>query len=203
MPFTVVIPPAERVPDLGRRLVAEHAPAVLAWLVRGAVLWYRDGLGDARAVTQATFDYRQREDVFATFLAECTVAVDVTTSVKLLRSAWLNWARESRAAVGRHQDFTRWLEMHGVDVFSYQGARWARGVGLRSENPGSGDVVRTREDSPGNFPYKSSREKCTDESSRVLTSPVQGVFSDDLGDDFFSSTAADVYLDSFDTEEEQ
>ncbi len=85
VPFTVTIPPADRIPDFGKLLAELHGQAILAWLVDGAVDYYRNGLREAEQVRQATFDYRQSEDVFAQFLAECTVEIIGRTAVKALR----------------------------------------------------------------------------------------------------------------------
>ncbi len=50
----------------------EELPAVLSWIVEGAILWQRQGLDPPRRVRAATEAYRAREDVVSTFLAERT-----------------------------------------------------------------------------------------------------------------------------------
>jgi len=112
--------------------------AILAWLVAGAVEWYRDGLGEAEQVRQATFDYRQREDVFQHWLDECTVTITGRTRVKVLLASWRDWAKAAGTSGGRDQDFAEALESHGTEVFTYEKTRHARGIGLLSESPGQG-----------------------------------------------------------------
>jgi len=56
--------------DLDRQLLKE-APGILAWLVRGCLLWQRHGLSPPREVSEATEDYRRNEDILADYIDEC------------------------------------------------------------------------------------------------------------------------------------
>lgn len=42
----------------------EHAEAIIAWSVSGAVTWFREGLNEPARVTQATENYREESDPF-------------------------------------------------------------------------------------------------------------------------------------------
>ncbi|QXE87392.1 hypothetical protein KP003_02995 [Geomonas nitrogeniifigens] len=46
IPFKVSIPPEEQNKNLTQELIAEEASGILAWMVQGAVLWAREGLGE-------------------------------------------------------------------------------------------------------------------------------------------------------------
>lgn len=70
-PWTVQIPPEEQDRQLLGRIIANELPGVLAWLVRGCLAWQNRGLGEPRAVTLATAEYRQDEDVLAMWIADC------------------------------------------------------------------------------------------------------------------------------------
>jgi putative DNA primase/helicase len=159
VPFTVTIPPADRIQDFGKLLAELHGEAILAWLVAGAVDYYRNGLREVEQVRQATFDYRQREDVFAQFLAECTIQTTSSTKVKALRAAWIGWAKAVATPIGRDQDFTEQLEAHGIELTSYQGSRFALRIGLLDKSPGSGDPVTPRDPSAGNSQLTHTYEK--------------------------------------------
>jgi putative DNA primase/helicase len=59
--------------NLLAKLLAE-APGILAWAVRGALMWQREGLGEPPAtVREATEAYRCESDPVEEFIAECCV----------------------------------------------------------------------------------------------------------------------------------
>jgi P4 family phage/plasmid primase-like protien len=74
IPFKIQIPEAEIDKDLPTKLRTE-LPGILRWIVEGAVLYHREGLGDPPDVTAATEQYRQESDRLKEFFEDrCTVA---------------------------------------------------------------------------------------------------------------------------------
>jgi putative DNA primase/helicase len=69
IPFRVQIPEAEIDRNLPAKLRSE-LPGILRWIVEGAVLYYRDGLGDPPDVTAATEEYRQESDRLKEFFED-------------------------------------------------------------------------------------------------------------------------------------
>src|SRR5690606_6945349 len=67
--FEHVVPEPERDPTLGEKLEAE-APAVLAWIARGAADYLRSGLRTPSAVQTATADYAHDQDTVSRFVEE-------------------------------------------------------------------------------------------------------------------------------------
>jgi putative DNA primase/helicase len=66
--------PAHPDPDLARKLRAEW-PGILAWMIEGCRDWQRHGLVRPDAVTEATRDYFEAQDVMGRWLKErCIIA---------------------------------------------------------------------------------------------------------------------------------
>jgi putative DNA primase/helicase len=91
--------------QLPEKLDAE-LPGILAWALEGCLAWQKHGLGQAGAVTRATTEYRQDEDVLGSFLAErCVMTGETATSA--FREAYAEYCGAigekplSAAALGR------------------------------------------------------------------------------------------------------
>lgn len=56
--------------DLDRQLVPEY-PGILAWILRGCLLWQRDGLCPPEEVIAEGKKYQRNEDILADFIDEC------------------------------------------------------------------------------------------------------------------------------------
>lgn len=71
IPFLHEVPKEQVDPGLKDRLVDEHGPAILAWLVEGAVKYAQQGIGeDPMTVSNATGSYRQEMDTLGMFIEE-------------------------------------------------------------------------------------------------------------------------------------
>jgi putative DNA primase/helicase len=156
VPFEHTIRPEDQDGTLRQRLVQEHGPAVLGWIVQGAVAWYSEGLGESRKVTQATAAYRAEQDTFSAFLEDRTAeSPRARTPVGELWQAWREWSEASGERPGRKQDFSAALESHGIELETYNHQRYARDL---ISAGGYGGLIRTS--SRGN-----DIEKFTDETS--------------------------------------
>ena len=96
IPFTRVIPKNEQIENLQQRLVDEEGPAILAWLIAGAVTYHRHGLGEPNSVKAATNTYRQEEDHLSRFIEDtCIVGGGEHARVETaeLRRAYDVWCR--------------------------------------------------------------------------------------------------------------
>lgn len=98
IPFSRTVPPQDRVPNLARVMVAREGPAILKWIVDGAVDYSRNGLGEPGEVTSATAEYAQSEDTVARFVEECCRIGGgsyVRIAVREVREQYEAWCRES------------------------------------------------------------------------------------------------------------
>lgn len=94
VPFERYFAPEERDHKLGEKLKAE-AQGILAWAVRGAVAWYRDGLADPKPIVDSTKEYRQTSDALAGLLpGVLTYDAEGRITGKLAYDAYLAWADE-------------------------------------------------------------------------------------------------------------
>jgi putative DNA primase/helicase len=71
--WAVSIPDNQRVTNYHNHILNQDAEGVLAWLVRGAVMYLSDGIQPTSTITQATNELRQSEDEIGGFLAACCV----------------------------------------------------------------------------------------------------------------------------------
>ncbi len=72
IPFEIRIPDEYKDHHLKAKLQKEF-PGILAWAVRGCLLWQRDGLGSCAAVDAATAEYRTEMDFVQDWIDTCLV----------------------------------------------------------------------------------------------------------------------------------
>lgn len=70
VPFLAKFEGSQRDPNMLAKLRAE-APAILAWMIQGAVKWRNHGLGIPSSVTAASKDYLAENDDVVLWLTEC------------------------------------------------------------------------------------------------------------------------------------
>lgn len=126
VPFNVVIPPDERDKQLPAKL-REELPGILAWAVRGCLDWQQHGLGEPKAVIDATADYQSTEDVLLNFIGECCV-IGHGTKAKAsdLLAAYKEWSGDKHVTAKR---LAAALTERGIERYTNNGV-WYRGIGL-------------------------------------------------------------------------
>ena len=69
---------------------------ILAWAVRGCLLWQQEGLAMPDTANIATKQYRDEMDSFAQFFEECCERKEnARTSNKLLRAKYDEWCKDN------------------------------------------------------------------------------------------------------------
>jgi P4 family phage/plasmid primase-like protien len=89
------------------KLRAEHE-GILAWLVRGALEWYRAGLQPPDAVRKASREYQSEQDRVGQFVTECCVLVANARTVLNGDGVWSASLYDAYTSWCRQRGFT-WL----------------------------------------------------------------------------------------------
>ena len=114
--FKAKIPEGAGVSNYGDLLVEKAGPAILTWMLQGAVNFARNGykLTIPDVVEMAAEDYRQREDWLENFLSErCILEPDARAPAGELYQIYRQWAEESGDYVRRQIDFCTAMEQRG------------------------------------------------------------------------------------------
>lgn len=132
VPWTVRIPDDEQDRELAQRLIDTEASGILAWLVRGCLAWYRDGLGTAEAITLATEGYRAEQDLLGRWIEDrCELGADLWQAVSSLYVSYTSWCEaEGLTAWTQPTWRARMLERRGVAAARRDHGRVRALVGL-------------------------------------------------------------------------
>lgn len=134
VPFRATFEGTRRDPLLPLKLRAE-APAVLAWLIGGAVAWHETGLAIPESIRDASAEYMAAHDDVGLWTAECCNAgVDYIESAGDLYAAFRLWKQDR----GEHAPSqTTWGErmalLPGVVKHKTMGKFRYRGIALKAE----------------------------------------------------------------------
>ncbi len=139
IPFDNVVPEPQRDPRLGEKLIDE-APAILAWIARGAADYVTHGLGTPGVVTTATASYAADQDTVGRFVDDsCHLAPGhLSCEVGVLRSAYEAWC----ADVGETPVSAKRLTQELRDRFNVDTARTKTRrsyVGIAPSSEAAGD----------------------------------------------------------------
>lgn len=151
LPFLHVVPPEQRDPHLEDRLVDDEGPAILGWLIQGAVDYLAHGLAEPASVRSATAAYEKDQDTVARFVEEqCQLGPagqpGMAVKVADLRTAYETWCRVEGETPVSAKAFTLTLcSRFGVardrDMSTrfYSGIRFDEHSDLSSPEADSGD----------------------------------------------------------------
>ena len=144
VPFDHVVPEKERDGMLGEKL-SNAAPAVLAWLARGAADYLSGGLRVPAIVHEATADYAADQDTIGRFVEEeCHRASSDLVQVKTgaLRDAYERWCAEmGETAVSAKRLTSELYERFGVTTKRTNSARFYARISLLRSVTEEGEPV--------------------------------------------------------------
>lgn len=134
VPFTEVIPEAEKDKDLPKRLRGE-LPGILRWALEGCLWWQREGLRVPAKVQAAITEYREEEDALIGFLDDCCVQEHkATVPVADLRHQYERWCHEEGIEPVKANLFGRMLTDRGFEGDKdHASTRIRRGLRLRQD----------------------------------------------------------------------
>ncbi len=119
--------------DLDRQLLTE-ASGILAWLVRGCLLYQQQGINPPLEITQATEEYRKAEDVLADFIEECCFREDGAKGKgNELYQRYVTWYHEN---IGEKERTGTWFGKQLRQKFSktkVNGCVVYHGIGLKDQ----------------------------------------------------------------------
>jgi putative DNA primase/helicase len=118
IPFTHEVPDEQIIEDLQGILTRRHGPAILNWIIRGAVEFSEKGLNpEPETVTAATADYKKDQDTVARFVEECCRiggGNNVQIKVAVVRRAYEQWCAQGGDQPVSPRALTQELGRHDV-----------------------------------------------------------------------------------------
>jgi putative DNA primase/helicase len=118
--------------ELPEKLKAEW-PGILRWMVNGCLEWRRNGLGAPEAVTIATNDYFESQDVFGRWIEDrCNLGWGMDDTPAALLSSFEDWCRVNREEMTDSRRLRGMLEkIQGVHYKKTNGLRLVHGIELK------------------------------------------------------------------------
>jgi P4 family phage/plasmid primase-like protien len=136
IPFGVTILKEEQNPRLDLEL-REELPGILAWAVRGCLLWQHQGLGEPAAVQQATSDYREEMDTLSAFFADrCELSENFQVTSNTLYAAYGAWCDANGETALTQRLLGMQLKERGFKVDRKFKGRFWQGIGIRGTGEG-------------------------------------------------------------------
>ncbi len=134
VPFSETIPESERDPRLLEKLKLEW-PAILRWMIKGAVRWNREGIQLPDTIKAASSEYLDSEDTLGVFLSE---HLEFQPESKVTTAEVYDRFREWQVDNGIKQPWTknamsRAIKERGIESAKLaQGARGFKGIALKT-----------------------------------------------------------------------
>jgi putative DNA primase/helicase len=132
IPFNRVFSAAEQDKGLGEKLNSE-LPGILAWIVRGAVKWYADGLTTPAAVLHAGAEFRAESDTVSAYIEDrCELAAGEVIQASHLFGDYRRFTDNAGRDPLSQTAFGRALTRRGITAEKRGGSAYRVGIKLRS-----------------------------------------------------------------------
>jgi putative DNA primase/helicase len=140
IPFLHEVPPEAEIDDLQGILARDHGPAILSWIIAGAVDFASGGLREPESVKAATAEYAKDQDTVGRFVEEMTSLAPnstvVKTEVSALAAAYVKWCEEmgEEGVTGKRLSMDL-ANRYGVRSGRDNRRRWYLGIALNDTAP--------------------------------------------------------------------
>jgi P4 family phage/plasmid primase-like protien len=137
IPFEHTVADEDRIDNLHAVMAEAEGPAILAWIVRGAVDVANWGLEEPAAVTEATREYAESEDTVQRFIDEETLPAhddDKEPSADVYRR-YAEWCHDNGIPAKDSGWFGRELSTRGLRISRTHGRRYVYGIALPTLGP--------------------------------------------------------------------
>jgi putative DNA primase/helicase len=139
IPFLVTVAEEKRDIDLPEKLKAE-ASGILQWQIDGCVMWQQQGLAPPAAVTGATKDYLDSQDLISLWIVDCCEEDRAAQeSASMLFASYKDWAEKAGEPPGTQKDFGDILHTKGFQKERNKHGRFFRGLRITSSRTNDGD----------------------------------------------------------------
>ena len=113
--------------------LAKERSGILAWIVRGAVKWYREGLTKPEAISKANAEYRAEMNSVGQFIAErCLISREAEVSASILYNSYRRFANDNGQSAVSQTMFGRTLTSRGFNTIK-RGGIFRTGLTLQSQ----------------------------------------------------------------------
>lgn len=136
-PFTMSLKPDEVIKDFGGRLLEQEGPAILRWMIEGAVKFYKRGMNvkQPTAVRRATDTYLDAEDWFSSFVEDCCeIDPNATVSSSHLYARYSAYAKANGECARTNKTFAAELDKRGFERRRMNTGVKVRGLKLIDED---------------------------------------------------------------------
>lgn len=125
------IPQDERILDLPERLKAEY-PAILHWMIQGAMLWMQEGLQRPVVISTSTDDYLTGEDTIGAWIDDCIELSDgCRTPSQELYESFKRWTDKNGEFCPSQKRFSQKLEDRGYAKYRNSSGRGFTGIRVK------------------------------------------------------------------------
>jgi P4 family phage/plasmid primase-like protien len=137
IPFDNTVARERRILGLQDIFAREHGPAILAWVIIGAVNYFTSGLSEPDSVRAATTGYAYAQDSVSQWIDECVYvssSQDVKLSTAIARSNYEQWCKLEGESPVSPKRFGMIMKAHpGVGYTRSNGSRFYVGLSLTGE----------------------------------------------------------------------